>query len=299
MEVSVIMSTYNEKIEYIKEAIRSILNQSYSEFEFIIVNDNPKRDDLKKFLKEYSLEDSRIKIISNETNIGLANSLNRALEIAQGEFIFRMDADDISKKDRFEKQLNFMRENNLDFSATLMEIIDETGKVERVQRNHKNQIGKVVEKQLKYRSIMSHPSWCVKREIYNKLKGYKDIVPVEDYDFVLRAVNLGCRMGITKDVLISYRINRNGISQSNLYKQQLAAFVLQDKMRADCSKEELDKGIKKYSSIKGNDENHFKLYINLKNRKKIVSLLKLSFESYMARRLLKNDLMVPLLKILF
>lgn len=108
IKISVIMSVYNTKTEYLKEAIDSILNQTFNQFEFIIVNDG---SDYKtqETLDEYV--DKRIKIITNQTNLGLTQSLNIALEIAQGKYIARMDADDISMPDRLKKQYNYMEKN--------------------------------------------------------------------------------------------------------------------------------------------------------------------------------------------
>lgn len=105
---SVIMSVYKEPIEWIRKSIESILGQSYLDFEFIIVNDCPSRDENEVVLDEYAQKDSRIKILSNQSNIGLTKSLNRALSIASGEYIARMDADDISLPDRFKKQIAYL-----------------------------------------------------------------------------------------------------------------------------------------------------------------------------------------------
>ncbi len=115
--ISVIMSTYNEENMLIRQAVESILNQTYSEFEFIIVLDNPKNIEIANLIQEYASRDKRIVILKNEKNLGLVKSLNKALEISKGEYIMRMDADDISEKDRIEKEYKFLKENNLDLVA--------------------------------------------------------------------------------------------------------------------------------------------------------------------------------------
>ncbi len=106
-DISVLMSVYNTKEPWLREAIESILNQSYSNFEFIIVLDCP-TDGSDAVVREYAQKDARIKVIQNETNIGLTCSLNKGLAVAQGRYIARMDADDIALPQRFEKQLAFM-----------------------------------------------------------------------------------------------------------------------------------------------------------------------------------------------
>lgn len=107
--VSVIMSNYNTPEEYLREAIESILNQTYSDFEFIIVDDCSTDNSL-EIIESYS--DPRITIIRNEQNVGITKSLNRALKVAKGEFVARMDADDICLAQRFQKQVEFLNQNS-------------------------------------------------------------------------------------------------------------------------------------------------------------------------------------------
>lgn len=104
--VSVIMSNYNTPEEYLRAAIESILNQTYSNFEFIIIDDCSTDNSL-SIIESYN--DSRIVIIRNEQNLGITKSLNRGLAVARGEFIARMDADDIAFVNRFEKQVDFLK----------------------------------------------------------------------------------------------------------------------------------------------------------------------------------------------
>lgn len=104
--VSVIMSNYNTPEEYLRQAIESILNQTYENFEFIIIDDCSTDNSL-KIIESYT--DKRIKIIRNEQNLGITKSLNKGLAVAKGEFVARMDADDISLPERFEKQVDFLK----------------------------------------------------------------------------------------------------------------------------------------------------------------------------------------------
>lgn len=104
--VSVIMSNYNTPEEYLRQSIESILNQIYRNFEFIIIDDCSTDNSL-KIIESYT--DKRIKIIRNEQNLGITKSLNKGLAVAKGEFVARMDADDISLPERFEKQVDFLK----------------------------------------------------------------------------------------------------------------------------------------------------------------------------------------------
>ena len=107
-KVSVIMSVYNGS-RYLQESIDSILNQTLTNFEFIIIDDGSS-DNTWEILTEYGNCDRRIKLYKNEENLGLTKSLNKGLKLAQGEYIARQDADDISLPERFEKQVSFLNE---------------------------------------------------------------------------------------------------------------------------------------------------------------------------------------------
>lgn len=106
--VSVIMPVYNTREEFLREAIESILNQTFKEFEFIIIDD-ASMEKIKAIINSYN--DKRIRVLTNENNLGVTKSLNKGLSIARGKYIARMDSDDISFFDRFEKQVNYLESN--------------------------------------------------------------------------------------------------------------------------------------------------------------------------------------------
>lgn len=106
--ISVIMSNYNTPEEYLRTAIESVLNQTYSNFEFIIIDDCSTDNSL-EIIKSYN--DERIVIIENKENLGITKSLNRGLAVAKGEYIARMDADDICFPERFSKQVEYLKNN--------------------------------------------------------------------------------------------------------------------------------------------------------------------------------------------
>ena len=106
--VSVIMSVYNESAKWINDSVSSILQQTYKDFEFIIICDNPQNEGGIRVLKQFAANDNRIRLLFNDSNIGLTKSLNRGLSISSGKYIARMDADDISMPFRLEKQVAYM-----------------------------------------------------------------------------------------------------------------------------------------------------------------------------------------------
>lgn len=126
-KISVIMSAYNETLDELSSSIDSIIKQTYQNIEFIIVDDNPKNKNIKTAV--HKVKDSRIKLIENKKNVGLVQSLNEAINQATGCFIARMDADDISKKNRLEDELHYVERNKLDVVGSFLEIIDENGVV--------------------------------------------------------------------------------------------------------------------------------------------------------------------------
>ena len=129
--VSVIMSVYNGE-KYLVQAIDSILNQTYQNFEFIIIDDCS-TDNSSHILQEYAQKDSRIKIIKKEKNIGIKGfikNLNLGISIAKGKYIARMDADDISLPERFQKQVDFLENNpEITLVGAQLNLINEQNKI--------------------------------------------------------------------------------------------------------------------------------------------------------------------------
>ncbi|MCI8643716.1 MAG: glycosyltransferase [Lachnospiraceae bacterium] len=217
--ISVIMSTYNEKEEWLHLSIKSILNQTWSELEFIIVNDNPDNKALKEVLDEYMRKDNRITVIQNEKNLGLAASMNIAWKRAKGKYVARMDADDISVLTRLEKEVEYLERNSLDLLASNKINISEKG--EHTGGYQKIPQGRRAEQLLPYVNIINHPSVLMKRDLFETTGGYRELVPAEDYDLWLRMLTLEYKIGVLDEPLIYYRLRNNGISMSNNYKQFL------------------------------------------------------------------------------
>ena len=218
--VSVIMSTYNESEDYIRSSVSSILRQTLHDLELIIVIDNPKNEAAVTAVNAFASEDSRVKILRNERNLGLVRSLNKAITAARGEILARMDADDISMPQRLENQLAFMEHEQFDIVGAVTQYIDENGIP--VAGGHTYKTEEQLKRLLQFENGLCHPTWMVRREVYEQLNGYRDIDSCEDYDFLLRALEKGYRLGMVDEVLLYYRYNVNGISQSREFRQFLA-----------------------------------------------------------------------------
>lgn len=227
--VSVLMSTYNEPIDFISAALNSIERQTYKNIEIVVVNDNPLREDLTDFLDDLKRK-GKIVLVNNEHNIGLTKSLNRGLQYCNGAIIARMDADDISDENRIENELKYMFYYNLDIVGTYIQPINMNGKP--CGHLKKYPVWNTGCKcYLKSRSSLIHPTWIVKKEVFNELEGYRDYNCAEDYDFLLRA-SKKFRMACCPVVGLRYRINNSGISQSNKLKQKVVSRYLRDNIKS-------------------------------------------------------------------
>ena len=118
-KISVLMTVYKENEEELRESFESIINQTYKNLEIIVVIDFPDETWRKELIEQY--KDTRVKLILNEKNIGLPLSLNKALKVANGDYYARMDADDISTLDRFEKQLEYIEKEDCDLVGSYMQ----------------------------------------------------------------------------------------------------------------------------------------------------------------------------------
>lgn len=204
--VSIITPNYNCK-NFIAQTIESVLSQTYTNWEMLIVDDCS-TDGSYEVALEYASSDKRIKVIRNEKNCGAAVSRNKAIEISNGEFIAFLDSDDLWVPEKLEKQLLFMRENNCDFSFCEYEHIDE-------DNNSLHKIANVT-KHLTYKKMMLH-CWpgCL-TVMYNQSFTGKvfaeDIKKNNDHALFLRVLKK-CHnaMGIN-EIMAQYRIRRGSIS---------------------------------------------------------------------------------------
>lgn len=235
--VAVIMSTYAEKPEWLRESIESILSQSFSDFRFYIVLDNPDNHGLRTVVEEYANRDARIVIIPNEQNTGAARSRNAAITASKEKFIAVMDADDIARSTRLEKELDFLRRHNLDLVMSGADILSHGEEVSgKILPDLSPEAFAEVQK---HTNASFHASWLVKREIYETLNGYRDGICGEDYDFVLRAIQAGFKVGRMSDMLMVYRLAESGISYSNWMDQEVHAAYLRKKYREGSSLDEI------------------------------------------------------------
>ncbi len=207
MKISVLMSVYNTKEEYLREAVESILGQSFKEFEFIIIDDGSNRNTA-HILESYT--DDRIRLIHNPSNIGLTKSLNIALESANGKYIARMDADDFSYKQRLQKQYEYMEQHqDIDVLGCWCQIGDVVGKCEGTIPNRWRHV-----RMLFGNHGIVHSTAFIRRDFLEKndLRYDESMKKAQDYKLWSDCLKYGAEIRVFPEVLISYRIHDGQIS---------------------------------------------------------------------------------------
>ncbi|MFA6136378.1 MAG: glycosyltransferase [Candidatus Paceibacterota bacterium] len=219
-KISVVMSVYNGE-KFLKGAINSILSQTFTDFEFIIINDGSTDKSLDT-IKTY--QDPRIKIISRE-NKGLTHSLNEGIKMSKGSYIARMDADDISLPTRLEEQIKFLELNKeIAICGTWAKIIDEKGEE---MGEYKTPINnEEIKRRIIFHNPFIHPSVMFKKEIMETVGLYNPkLKHVEDYELWTRIVSKFKTANIPQ-FLLKYRQNKTGITSRNRSLMLLMGFVV-------------------------------------------------------------------------
>lgn len=216
------MSVYNGE-RYLKEAMDSVLRQTFKDFEFIIINDGS-TDNSKEIIESY--KDERI-ILINQKNMGLVKSLNTGILHANGKYIARQDADDVSVPDRFQKQIKFLEKRiDIVLVGSSMMVMDEASRI--IHTHHVLLNNAELKQELLVRSPFAHGSVMFAREeaiaagLYNE-EGW----PAEDYDLWVRLAVYGKYANINEPLYV-YRENSAGISSQNQSKQLIKTKKLQD-----------------------------------------------------------------------
>lgn len=211
--ISVVMAVYNGE-KYLKEAVDSILNQTFTDFEFIIIDDGS-TDKTLKILQTYS--DQRIIIVSNERNLGISHSRNIGLKRARGQYIAHMDADDISVPGRIEKQYRFMEKNpEVGLCGSAREVFGNKSKLTIPFLNHEE-----IFTRLLFSCSIFQPSSFQRKAINNSGiffdTNYKY---AEDTEYFIRLGLNGVRFANLKEPLLKYRRHQDNVSVAHKGRQQ-------------------------------------------------------------------------------
>ena len=215
-KVSLLMCVYNGET-HLREAVESILNQTFKDFESVIVDDGS-TDSSWQILSEYSAKDSRIVLIQNEVNLGLEKSLNKGLAATKGEYFARQDADDVSLSNRLQLQVDFL-DNHPEVGAlgTAVELINEQGNT--IGKNSLPTDRESLQSLLLFNNFMHHSTLMARSSLMQQLGGYDETMRyVEDYDLWWR---LSCLSGLATlpNILLKRRVD-DGPRISKLYREK-------------------------------------------------------------------------------
>ncbi|MDD3012238.1 MAG: glycosyltransferase family 2 protein [Candidatus Gastranaerophilales bacterium] len=205
-EITVLMPVYNSE-KYLKESIESILNQTFKDFEFLILNDGS-TDQSVNIIESYS--DSRIRLIHNEQNLGLISTLNRGIDLSQGKYIARMDSDDISFPERLEKQFKLMEEKkDIGICGTLFQVF---GKHNYIPNHPENT--ELIKAYLIFGCYIGHPTIMIRKSILEQhdLKYDDNFKHAEDYELWTRVIKYSKFTNI-QEILLHYRSHDSQICQ--------------------------------------------------------------------------------------
>lgn len=264
------MPAYNAE-KFIKNAVESILNQTYRNFEFIIIDDGS-QDKTLDIIKLYN--DPRIKLIENKINIGIVESLNKGIRISTGEYIARMDADDISINTRFELQIaEFKKNTNLILCGSWYTIMYESKIISTV----KLPISDIeIKSRLLFNNQFCHPSIMMKSEIAKFYKYNDNHIGCEDYGLWIKLIDKGEFINIPLS-LLKYRIHYNNISLKKDKKKDIAIYrIITENIyfkyhysinKSDFTKFDIKKILSFFNKNKNSkyEKDEFLKHINLRN----------------------------------
>lgn len=221
--VSVLLCVYNGET-YVNAAIDSVLTQTYTDFEFVIINDGSK-DGTPEILEEVAKRDPRVRVV-HQKNSGLTRALNTGLALCRGQWIARQDDDDISLPQRLEKQVQYVTAHeNVGLLGTACDVIDMDGNILPMQEVPLFTTHHDLCRELQYRNPFVHTSVMYKRELIQNVGGYLEDYPAaEDYECWLRMANI-TQMSQLPDKLVQRRISPDMICKLNSRKQRKSVLL--------------------------------------------------------------------------
>lgn len=215
--VSVVMSVYNGE-QWLPSAIESIIHQTYSNWEFIIVDDNSNAA-TKEILSRYS-NHPKFNILVNKTNLGLTKNLNTAIANANGELIARMDADDISSSERFEKQVAFLIQHpDASVISSFIECIDQNGNQKENWADDRNANSwRKIKALLPWKSCLAHPTVMFRKNVFEKYKYNESQLHSQDWDLWLQLAADNKIIEKINEPLLQYRVHTQSVTSGSLKK---------------------------------------------------------------------------------
>ncbi len=218
LKVTILMPVYNGE-RYLREAIVSMLNQTFTNFEFLIINDGS-TDGSEAIIKSYN--DKRIRLVNNEKNLGIVETLNKGIGLAKGEYIARMDADDVSLPERLEKQVEFLDRNpSVCVVAAHITLVDEQNRIldycwtEDMLTRTEKEIYDFLPKE----NCIAHPTVMMRKSVISTIGYNKLFINSEDWGLWLMLISEGKIIAKIDEILVKYRIHAESITVKNNTKK--------------------------------------------------------------------------------
>ncbi len=217
-KVSVLLPIYNTKEEYLRQCIQSILNQSYTNFELLIINDSPENTNLDEIINSY--QDERIKYFKNEKNIGITPSRNKLIDLAKGEYLAIMDHDDISLSERFTKEVQVL-DNNSNIGVVSSWFKSIPANIEKKYPIHSDEIKSGI---VRGACFLLHPAAMLRKSLLlkNNLKYEEEFSPAEDFALWGRLLDKTDFYNIP-EILFLYREHEENTSKTQQTKMLTAS----------------------------------------------------------------------------
>lgn len=261
--ISVVLPVHNAE-KYIKDAVQSILNQTFTDFELIIIND-ASTDNTRQILE--SFQDKRIRLINNAENLKVVECLNLGMSLAKGKFVARMDADDISLPHRFERQVAYLTQHpDVDICSSYVQVFGSRNYILRPYEKHED-----IKAGLLFLNVLIHPSVMFRRERFLQYSIFydKSYVNAEDYGLWVSVMD-SLKFAVVPEILFKYRIHDTNISikkASNwavLREINLGIYhILMERVKVRYTEADLEMHINLgFRSAKNLSEAEYKNYLN-------------------------------------
>lgn len=274
--ISVLMCVYNTRVDYLQQAIASILGQTYKNLEFIIVDDGSDKTETIECLKNNSLKDSRIKLIFNPKNVGLTKALNIGLKYCQGKYIARMDSDDVSLDTRISRQKEYM-DAHLEVSILGSNIIEFGDGIESIDTAKLPD--RTIDKDIyMIRSLLEHsgpphPTFMIRAGFLreNGIMYREDILKAQDYALMVDCLKAGGTISKLRDSLLMYRIHAEQITAGEGSEQERFQEIVSAEYLAYVFKELSDEESRALATLRSNDY-RYRCNIYVKAIKNIIKI---------------------------
>ena len=226
-KVSVLTPIYNTNPKHLREAIESVLNQTFTDFELLLLNDSPENKELDKIVTSY--KDKRIKYVKNEKNLGITPSRNKLMDLAQGKYLAVFDHDDVCNPTRLEKEVAYLESHpNVGVVSSWIHSFPKN------KTNHNPEQNADIKVALMEHDVIAHSACMLRKSVIteNNIKYEENFSPAEDYALFMRLMKVTDFYNI-QEPLLEYRVHENNTTKKQWEKMEKAAWRVRSLIRKD------------------------------------------------------------------